>query len=281
MLRPRPYATLPERVWHYVFLGLCVLVFVFLVLPLVVIVPLSFNAEPFFSFTPGMLALDPEAFSLRWYREFFASGIWRTAMLNSFLIGMATTALAVALGTLAALGLNHPDMPWRRAISALLLSPIIVPLIIVATGVYYVFAALGLVGTYLGVVLAHTVLATPFVVVAVSATLARFDRRLLDAAAISGASAFTIHRRITLPLIAPGIAAGAVFAFATSFDEVVVTLFVGSIDQQTLPRQMWTGLREQLSPTILAAATLLIGATLLAFALMQILRRRVEPSFRR
>jgi putative spermidine/putrescine transport system permease protein len=276
MLRPRPYATVPERIWHYAFLVFSVLVFAFLLLPLVVIVPLSFNATPFFSITPGMLRLDPDAYSLRWYEEFFASSIWRNAAMNSLMIGCASTLIAIVLGTLGALGLSHPDMPWRRAVSAMLLSPIILPLIVVAAGLYYVFARIGLAGTYLGVILSHAVLGTPFVVVAVSASLARFDRRLLDAAAISGANAFTTHRRITLPLIAPGIMAGAVFAFATSFDEVVVTLFVGSIDQQTLPRQMWTGLREQLSPTILAVATMLIAVTLLLFAALQLFRIWME-----
>lgn len=247
--------------------------FGFLILPLMVIVPLSFNAEPYFTFTEGMLRFDSEAYSLRWYRSIIENPEWRTAIGNSFLIGICATFVATVLGTLAALGLSHPKCPMRDAISALLISPMVTPVIIVAVGVFFFYSTLGLGQTHIGLILAHAMLGAPFVVITVTATLAGFDRTLLRAAASLGASPLTAFRRVQLPIISPGVFTGALFAFAASFDEVVIVLFLGGVDQRTIPRQMWSGIREEISPTILAIATLLIVFAILVLIAVELLKR--------
>ena len=250
-------------------MGLC-----FLVLPLLVIVPLSFNAEPYFTFTEGMLRLDGEAYSLRWYRSILENPEWTKAIVNSFIIGVFATLVATVLGTLAALGLNHPRLPFRQAISALLISPMVTPVIIVAVGVFFFYSSMGLAQTHLGLILAHAMLGAPFVVITVTATLAGFDQTLMRAASSLGAGPLTAFRRIQLPLISPGVLTGALFAFIASFDEVVVVLFLGGVDQRTIPRQMWSGIREEISPTILAIATLLIVFAILLLLAVELLQRR-------
>lgn len=271
-----PYAGPLERVWHYAFRILCGAVFVFLVAPILVMVPLSFNAQPYFTFTPEMLALDPDAFSLRWYRDILDNEQWLHSMKNSFIVGIAATLLATGLGTLAALGLSRTDMPFRSAIMGLLLSPMIVPLIITAAGLFFFYSSIGLAQTYLGLILAHTALGTPFVVITVTATLSGFDRNLMRASANLGASPARTFFKVVLPLISPGVISGALFAFVTSFDEVVVALFLAGFEQRTIPRQMWAGIREQISPTILAVATILVLLSVLLLAAMELLRRRSE-----
>ncbi len=255
----------PRSLGRWLHLGWCGAVLAFLVAPILVVVPLSFNAEPYFSFTPGMLRLDPDAWSLRWYEQVVSGGEWTRALGNSLLIGVAAALLATALGTAAALGLANPRMPARRLVTALLISPMVIPLVVAAAGMFFFYAELGLVRTHLGLVLAHAALGSPFVVITVTATLAGFDRDLTRAAQSLGADGLTTFRRVQLPLIAPGVISGALFAFAASFDEVVVVLFLGGIDQRTIPREMWSGIREEISPAILAAATFLI---LLAVALL-------------
>ena len=239
----------------------------FLVLPLFVIVPLSFNAGGFFSFPmPG--------WSLRWYLEVWNSELWWRALENSLLVGIGATLIATALGTLAAIGLHLARFPGHRALMGLLLSPMIVPVVIVAAGVYFFYLRLGLVNSLAGLALAHATLGSPFVVVTVSATLAGFDRNLVRAAQSLGAGPVTVFRRILLPLTAPGIVSGALFAFVTSFDELVIALFLTGPAQRTLPRQMFDGIRENLSPSILAVATLLILLAVLLLVAAELLRRR-------
>ena len=257
-----------------VYLAACGLIFTFLVAPILVIVPLSFNAEPYFTFTEGMLRLDPEAYSLRWYRQIVENETWARALGNSLLIGVAATALATALGTLAALGLSSRAMPARRAAMGLLISPMVTPLIISAAGMFFFYSTLGLSQTHLGLILAHAALGTPFVVITVTATLSAFDANLTRAAASLGAGPLRTFRRVQLPLIAPGVLSGALFAFAASFDEVVVVLFMAGEGQRTIPRQMWAGIREQISPAILAVATFLIVFAVLLLATVEWLRRR-------
>lgn len=263
-----------RRIGRGAYLAFCTAAFVFLVAPILVIVPLSFNAEPYFTFTEGMLRLDPDAWSLRWYQSILEDEQWSRALFNSLVIGISATILATVLGTLAALGLASPSMPGRRAAMGLLISPMITPVIIVAVGVFFFYSRLGLTQTHLGLILAHAALGAPFVVITVTATLAGFDHTLMRAAASLGAGAFTRFRRIQLPLIAPGVFSGGLFAFAASFDEVVVVLLMGGIDQRTIPRQMWAGIREQISPTILAVATLLILFAVLFLFTVEWLRRR-------
>ena len=252
----------------------CAAIFTFLVAPILVIVPLSFNAEPYFTFTEGMLRFDPDAYSLRWYREIAGSGVWTRAFGNSVLVGLAATVLATVLGTLAAIGLANPAMPARRAVMGLLVSPLVTPLVISATGMFFLYSSVGLAQTHLGLILSHAALGTPFVVITVTATLSAFDQNLMRAAATLGAGPLYAFRRVQLPLIAPGVLSGALFAFAASFDEVVVVLFMASAEQRTIPREMWAGVREQLNPTILAVATLLIALAVLLLLTVEWLRRR-------
>ena len=249
--------------------------------------PLSFNAQDFFTFTPEMLRLDPEGYSLKDYRNFFGNDDWQRALKNSLIIAPIATVISVSLGTLAAIGLSQSHVPGRRAIMAILISPMIVPLIISATGMFFFYSAMGnwlednlglgqnFVG-YIKVILAHAVLGIPFVIITVTATLVGFDRSLTRAAANMGADPVTTFFRVQMPLILPGVISGGLFAFITSFDEVVVVLFVGSAAQKTLPWQMFIGLREQISPTILAVATILVVISILLLATVELLRRRSE-----
>jgi putative spermidine/putrescine transport system permease protein len=271
-----PYASTGQRVWHYTFRVICGLLFFFLIFPIIVIIPLSFNAEDFFTFTPEMLSLSPEGYSLKHYKDFFGNSDWQNALRNSFSIAPVATLLSVSFGTLAAIGLSQSHVPFRGAIMAILISPMIVPLIISAAGMYFFYSRLGLQGTFAGVVLAHAALGTPFVIITVTATLIGFDQSLVRAAANMGAGPVRTFFKVQMPLIVPGVISGGLFAFITSFDEVVVVLFVGSAGQKTLPWQMFTGLREQISPTILAVASLMVGISILLLTTLELLRRRSE-----
>jgi putative spermidine/putrescine transport system permease protein len=243
------------------------LVLAFLVLPLVVIVPLSLTSGTLLTFPlPGL--------SLRWYAEFFASGPWMASLKNSLIVGVIATVIATVLGTLAAIGLDRAQFRGKSLLMALLISPMIVPLVILAAGAYFFLLQLGLTNTLLGLALVHAALGAPFVLITVSATLAGFDQRLARAAASLGCPPALIFFKVILPLIAPGVISGALFAFITSFDEVVIALFLTGPQQRTLPRQMFDGLRDNLSPTILAAATLLIIVAVLLLATAELLRRR-------
>ena len=273
-MAPPPYCTGSERVWYYAIRAFVGLVLGFLILPILVIIPLSFNSLPYFTFTKEMLSFDPEGYSLKWYREFFSDLNWRGGVRNSFIIGIASTLLSTFLGTLAALGLAKSYLPFRRALMALLLSPMIVPLIISAASMFFFYSSIGLQGTFLGVILAHATLATPFVVITVTATLSGFDQSLVRASQSLGAGPTRTFFKVIVPLILPGIISGALFAFIVSFDEVVVLRFVGSHEQRTIPWQMFSGIREQISPTILSVATLLIGLSIMLLVTLEVLRRR-------
>lgn len=243
------------------------LVLFFLIAPLLAIIPLSFNSSAYFSYPMS-------GFSLRWYEKALFSAEWQQALLNSLGIGVVSTLIATVMGTLAALGLSRPNFPFRALIMPLLISPMIIPVVVVAVGFYLVFAPMGLSDSYLGVVLAHAALGTPFVVITVNASLLSFDRSLVRAAASLGASPWTAFWRVTLPLISPAVAAGAIFAFATSFDEVIVILFIGGPDQRTIPREMWSGMRDSIDPSILAVASLLTVFAIALFGAIHWLRGR-------
>ncbi|WP_340149819.1 ABC transporter permease [uncultured Sneathiella sp.] len=270
------YATPGQVLWHHTFVVICWAIFIFLITPIIVVMPLSFNAENFFTFTPEMLNFDPAGYSLKHYEDFFTNSDWQGALKNSFAIAPVATLISVSLGTLAAIGLSQPFVPFRRAIMAILISPMIMPLIISAAGMYFFYSRVGLQGTYFGVVLAHAALGIPFVIITVTATLVGFDRSLTRAAANLGANPVRTFFKVQMPLILPGVISGGLFAFITSFDEVVVVLFVGSAGQKTLPWQMFTGLREQISPTILAVATILVVLSILMLTTLEMLRRRSE-----
>ena len=271
-----PYLTPGQVLWHYTFRVICGAILVFLITPIIVVMPLSFNAQDFFTFTPEMLRFDPAGYSLKHYNDFFTNSDWQGALANSVKIAPIATLLSVGFGTLAAIGLSQPHVPFRRAIMAILISPMIVPLIISAAGMYFFYSRIGLQGTYWGVVLAHAALGIPFVIITVTATLVGFDNSLTRAAANMGANPVTTFFRVQMPLILPGVISGGLFAFITSFDEVVVVLFVGSAGQKTLPWQMFTGLREQISPTILAVATILVIISIALLTVVELLRRRSE-----
>ena len=271
-----PYATSADRIWHVLYKAVCALTYLFLIGPIFVIVPLSFNAQPYFTFTAEMLSLDPEGFSLRWYRDVLGDEEWIAAIKNSFFIGTGSTILATLLGTVAALGLSRSSMPFKGVVMATLISPIIVPVIITAAGMYFFFSSVGLVQTYTGLILAHTVLGTPFVVITVTATLSGFDQSLIRASSNLGASPTRTFFSVIVPLIAPGVFSGALFAFITSFDEVVAVLFLSGAEQRTVPRQMWAGIREEISPSILAVASMLIMVSVLLLLTLEWLRRRNE-----
>ena len=259
----------------------CGMVFLFLIAPVLVIVPLSFNAEPYFTFTQDMLTLDPDAYSLRWYKEVVFGEQWQRAGLNTLFIGLLATALATVLGTLAALGLSNPALPWKRLFTALLISPLIVPIIISAVGMFFFYSSLNLAQTYTALILSHAALGAPFVVITVTASMAGFNRELMLAAASLGASPIYSFFRVQLPIISPGVISGALFAFATSLDEVVVVLFIGSVEQRTIPREMWSGIREEISPAILAAATFLILIAILLLLTVEWLKRPAQTGGKR
>ena len=272
------HTELHYKIWHYVYLTICASVFFFLIAPLFVIFPLSFNAEMFLSFSEGMLRLDPDAFSTRWYKDMIygTKNPWGLATKNSFIIAIFATIGSVLLGTVAALGLSSRHMPYKGIIMAILISPMIVPLIISGVAIFFFMAKAGLAATHTGILLAHIILGTPFVVITVTATLSGFDHSVTRAAASLGSNPVNTFMKITLPLILPGVISGGLFAFVTSFDEVVVVLFLAGLENTTIPIQMWTGLREQLSPTILAVATCLIILSTLILVTAELLRRRSE-----
>ena len=285
--RLHSYLTPGQVLWHYTFLIICGAVFAYLITPIIVVMPLSFNAQDFFTFTPEMLQFDPAGYSLKHYMDFFYNNEWQRSFKNSLIIAPIATVISVTLGTLAAIGLSQSHVPFKRLITALLISPMIVPLIISATGMFFFYATVGnflestlgleknLVG-YVKVILAHSVLGIPFVIITVTATLVGFDNSLTRAAANMGAGPVKTFFKVQMPLIMPGVVAGGLFAFITSFDEVVVIMFVGSSKQKTLPWQMFIGLKEQISPTILAVATILVGISIALLVTLELLRRRSE-----
>lgn len=240
-------------------------VLLFLIAPILLVLPLAFSDAAYFHF-------PIETYSLRWFRDLFSNPVWLHAIYNSVLIATLATLLATTLGTLAAVGLNQYNLPGKRFIMAVLISPLIVPFVVLAVGAYFFFSKLGIANTLLGIVLAHAVIGMPYVVITVTATLSGFDTKLIQAARSLGASPWTAFRYVMLPAVWPGVLSGSAFAFATSFDDVILVLFLGGPEQTTLPRQMWTGLREHLSPTILAAAFVLILVAT-SMLLLETLRR--------
>ncbi len=283
------YATPVQRTYYYAYLVFCGIVFFFLIAPLVAIIPISFSRSPFMLFTEGMLAWppDPEAWSFRWYRYMVGictdknlttpcSNRWMIGTVNSFFIGTISTLVATALGTLAALGLSRPHMPYKGLIMSILISPMIVPLIITAAGMFFFYAKINLVYTFTGIILAHVALSTPFVVITVTATLVGFDTNMTKASQSLGARPIRTFFKVIMPLILPGVISGALFAFITSFDEVVIVMFMASLDQLTIPKQMWAGIRQEISPVILCMATCLVALSIFLLTTVELLRRRSE-----
>jgi putative spermidine/putrescine transport system permease protein len=272
------YTETRYRIWHYIYLTICASVFIYLIAPLFVIFPLSFSHDEFLIFSEEMKRLDPDGFSTRWYKDMVwgTKNPWGLAAKNSLMIAFFATIGSVLIGTLAAVGLSSRHMPYKGIIMAILISPMIVPLIISGVAIFFFMAKVGLAATHTGIILAHIILGTPFVVITVTATLSGFDHSVTRAAASLGSTPINTFMKITLPLILPGVISGGLFAFVTSFDEVVVVLFLAGLENTTIPIQMWIGLREQLSPTILAVATCLIILSTLVLVSAELLRRRSE-----
>jgi putative spermidine/putrescine transport system permease protein len=277
-----PYVGPLGRAWFISFRVICGAILVFLITPILVIIPLSFNAEPYFTYPmPG--------FSLRWYEDFFVgeqSAVWHLAIKNSIIIGVFATLISVSLGTVAAVGLSNSRLPFKTLLMGLLISPMIVPLVITAVGMYFFYSQLGITPRQLSeiwsglhllpVIMAHAALGTPFVVITVTATLVGFDQSLTRASASLGADGLRTFFKVTVPLVLPGMISGALFAFITSFDEVVVVLFLAGVEEYTVPRRMFSGIREQISPTILAVATILVVLSICLLTVLELLRRRNE-----
>jgi putative spermidine/putrescine transport system permease protein len=261
------HATPLDKAAWWAVRAVCVAVLVFLLLPILVIVPLSFSDSSF-------LVYPIEGWSLRWYENLFRSAEWVRAAKNSFIVAPAATVIATVLGTLAAVGLARTSFPFKGALMSVLIAPMVVPIVVVGVSTYLFFANLGLADSYTALILVHAALGAPFVLTTVLATLQGFDNNLVRASLSLGANPVATFFRVTLPVIAPGVISGALFAFATSFDEVVVTLFLAGPSQVTLPRQMFTGIRENITPTIAAVATLLIVFTTTLLLVLEWLRGR-------
>ena len=271
-----PHTGIGGKIGHYSYIIFCGFVFLFLIAPILVIIPLSFNAEPYFTFTEGMISMKSDAYSTRWYADIAKNPQWAFSAVNSIIVAVCSTLLATFLGTLAALGLSQSHMPYKSAVMGVLISPMIVPLIISAAGMFFFYSNIGLAQTLPGLILAHAVLGTPFVVITVTATLTGFDNSLTRASQSLGADSRKTFFKVQMPLILPGVISGALFAFITSFDEVVIVFFLAGFEQRTIPRQMWAGIREQISPTILAVATILVLVSILLLTTVELLRRRSE-----
>lgn len=239
----------------------------FLLLPIFAVLPLAFTSSVF-------LTYPIEEYSLRWFHELADTQQWRNSIINSLIIGSGATLLSVVLGTLAALGLRGTRIPFPNVVRTIFLLPMVVPAVVLGVGLQISLARLGLASTYLGVIFAHSVLCIPFVVVSVTTALQGINPAMEKAASSLGASPLRVFQRVTMPLARPGIITGAVFAFATSLDEVVLTLFVAGPTQRTLARQMFASIRENISPAVASAALLMIVGTLLLASLAALLRRR-------
>ena len=258
-----------KRPWKPIYWFLCACVLVFLLAPIAAIIPLSFSSGSFLTYPlPGL--------SLRWYQEVLGGGKWLTALGNSLFIGAVTTVLSVLLGTLASLGLMRNKAWWSELLKLVVLSPMIVPVILIAVASYFFLAPLSLTSSYSGLIIAHTVIAVPFVVVPVLTALELLDPNLARAAAACGATPGAAFLRVTLPSIMPAMASGALFAFAASFDDVVIALLIAGPDQRTLPREMFSGLRDSMTPALTAVATIMIIFSTTLFMLMQVLQRRTR-----
>ena len=261
------YATPADKLGWWTLRAICVGLLLFMVVPILAVIPLSFSSSSF-------LAYPMPGWSMKWYDTLLSSDDWRRATKNSFIVAPTATLIATVLGTLTAVGLARTNFPGKGLLMAFLVAPMVVPIIVVGVACYLYFSRIGLADTYTGLIIVHAALGAPFVVTTVLATLQGFNYNLVRASLSLGASPLVTFFRVTFPVIAPGVVSGALFAFATSFDEVVVTLFVAGAEQTTLPRQMFTGIRENINPTIAAAASLLTLFTTSLMLFLEWLRGR-------
>ncbi len=259
--------TAAARSWKSLALGVITgAVLLFLLVPVAIIIPLSFSAARYLQF-------PPPGFSLQWYAQFFGRPEWMASLGLSVRVAVLSTVMTVALGMLAAVALVRGRFPGKTAVYAIILSPMIVPTIITAIAVYFFFARLHMIGSALAMALGHTVVALPVVVIIVSATLQGFDLRLEQAAISLGASPGQAFLKVTLPVISPGVVSGALFAFLTSFDELLIPLFLAGPTTMTLPVRIWTNVIMQIDPTIAAVSAFLIGVATFVLGSVGLLRR--------
>ena len=239
----------------------------FLILPIFAVIPASFNQSSF-------IKIPPESFSLQWYRQLFNDAGWASAIATSVEVALLATLFSVVLGTLAALGMERLGPTSRKLLSGLILAPLIVPVIMTSIALYYAMRRTGLHGSLTGLALGHTILCLPFVVLNVGVSLNGLDRSWARAAAGLGAAPLHIFRTITLPAIKPGLAAGAAFAFITSFDEVVISIFLASANAKTLPVKLWEQMRVEFTPVAAAGSAVILAMTVVIFIFVQVFRAR-------
>ena len=259
---------LAMRLMRAAILGIAGLALLYLILPTFVIVPLSFSSKTYLSF-------PPPGWSLQWYLELWAQKNYLTAFSNSIKIGVVAAALATVLGTLAALGIVRGRLRAMRPLSALIIAPLMLPQIILAIGMFPILAKFGLIGSYLGVILGHTIVCTPLVFITVSASLRGYEESYELAAMTLGANWWQSFRYVTFPMIKLGMLVGAIFAFSFSFDEIIIALFLTDFETFTLPKQLYDELRYQMKPTIAAASTFVIVISLLLLTTVALIQRRM------
>lgn len=246
----------------------------FLVLPTLIVIPMSVG-------TAGYIEFPPRGLTLRWYLDYFRDPAWMEATWFSLWIAAATTVTATVVGTLASLALVRGTLPGRELVRALTLGPLVVPHVVLAVAFYLVFAPLGLTGNFVGFLMAHSMLAVPYVVITVSAALERVDPAIEMAARSCGASRLRAFFRVVLPDMAPGIAAGAVFAFLASFDEATVAFFISGIDGKTVTRKMFEDIDFNLTPVIAAVSTVLVLVSVALMGLIEVMRQQGSRRDRR
>lgn len=263
-----PYERCLLRYAHVPYYGVVVANLVLLILPIVVILPVSFNASSF-------LVFPPTGFSLRWYHEYFGRRDWVAPTILSFEVAAIVALISTAVGTLASFALVRARFRGKRFVHVLILSPMIIPVIIFAIGIYFVLSSLHLTGTVIGLVLAHTVLALPRVILIMSAVIRSFDRSLELAAMSLGASPLRTFFFVTLPIIKPGVLAATIVGFLASFDEVIVAIFISGTSAVTLPKRMWDGIQLEYDPTIAAVSSVLITGFVLVILMSALFRLRL------
>jgi putative spermidine/putrescine transport system permease protein len=247
--------------------GICIAVCLFLTLPIAFIVLLSFGSSRW-------LAFPPPAWTFKWYREFFANPQWIDSIITSAEVAVVVSVLSLVIGLLASFAVVRGEFPGRTLLRSFLITPMVLPVVVLAVGLYALFLRLGLNGTFAGLVIAHLVIALPFSVIVISNALASFDKSIEDAAVLCGASPLKAKLTVTLPSIRIGLFGAAVFSFLASWDEVVLAIFMSSARLQTFPVRIWTTLRQDLTPVIAAASTLLVAITLVLLLTTALTARR-------
>lgn len=259
----------PANWWRIGRIAITTLVYIFLLLPIIVVLPLSLSSGSFLSYPlPGL--------SFRWYAELLSNYKWLLALKNSAIIGIGSALLSTVLGLMAAIALNGMGPRVKALLTGLLIAPLVVPVIIMAVAMFLFFSNIGMTGSVAGMILAHTIIGTPYVVISANAALQNFDMTLIRAAKSLGASSWMAYRRVLFPMIRPAIVAGALFAFVASFDEVVIVLFLAGPEQVTLPIRLFEGIRDELTPVVIAAATVMIVISISSMLLIETLRKRSE-----